>query len=451
MGSHVGVFGRENAGVLSYLMLYSMMSMGKAGSGISVAQPQHRVIKDDDNPREVFKGKIETIPGTSAIGGTVYSLEHIPGGIMPYATLLGPATGITKGNNISITLEGRITNADKLHERLDYEGSSFSRYFQEELLMHLIARSNKKTLEERMVDALSKIEGHFSVVAMADNTGFAAIDSQATSPLYLFSFKGGNIVTTDKEGTQIISDYLPKKIDVQKLEPGLLYRMHDGEVQTFKFADKQRQETCLHRIDYFALATNEAIASFRELAGADAFENAADFSQYMAAIPNSGNHYFNGALQRSILQGTGHMPIIAITRMPYGGGRLLDIETGTGEELAYWAKFSFAKQEKKLDSITYYDDGTRQGNTLRWIAKQTRKYIANKVGVAVGSAPIVRDCTRIRDFGTVKNYIADGRTNTEIAKALGLDFFYAPTLERTIELAKEAGITPSFCTDCYKK
>ena len=66
----------------------------------------------------------------------------------------------------AIAHNGNLTNAAALRRELIERGSIFQSSSDSECIIHLMARSIQKTISERIKDALRRVEGAFSIVAM---------------------------------------------------------------------------------------------------------------------------------------------------------------------------------------------------------------------------------------------------------------------------------------------
>jgi amidophosphoribosyltransferase len=85
----------------------------------------------------------------------------------------------------AIAHNGNITNADALRRELIERGSIFQSSSDSECIIHLMARSLQRTIPERMEDALRRVEGAFSVVAMTRTKLIGVRDPLGVRPLVL--------------------------------------------------------------------------------------------------------------------------------------------------------------------------------------------------------------------------------------------------------------------------
>ena len=66
--------------------------------------------------------------------------------------------------SIAVAHNGNLVNAHTLRRSLDVEGSIFQSTMDTEVIVHLIAKSRMEGVEDRIVDALSKVRGAYSLL-----------------------------------------------------------------------------------------------------------------------------------------------------------------------------------------------------------------------------------------------------------------------------------------------
>jgi amidophosphoribosyltransferase len=85
----------------------------------------------------------------------------------------------------AIAHNGNITNAVSLRRELIERGSIFQSSSDTECIIHLMARSMGRTIPDRMEEALRKVEGAFSIVAMTKTKLIGCRDPLGVRPLVL--------------------------------------------------------------------------------------------------------------------------------------------------------------------------------------------------------------------------------------------------------------------------
>ena len=85
----------------------------------------------------------------------------------------------------AIAHNGNITNAAAIRRELIERGSIFQSSSDSECIIHLMARSFQTTIAERLKDALRRVEGAFSIVAMTRTKLIGVRDPLGVRPLVL--------------------------------------------------------------------------------------------------------------------------------------------------------------------------------------------------------------------------------------------------------------------------
>ena len=104
----------------------------------------------------------------------------------------------------------------RLYERnLEDEGAIFSSNSDAEILMHLIRRSKKDTLIERVKESLNKVKGAFAYLILTPNELIGALDPNGFRPLSLGQLSNGAYILAsetcafDVVGAKFIRDVEP--------------------------------------------------------------------------------------------------------------------------------------------------------------------------------------------------------------------------------------------------
>src|SRR5262249_44877958 len=128
---------------------------------------------------EVFTEPIlKGLKGDIALGHTRYSTAG--------DTVLLNAQPLTVGFNrglVSIAHNGNLTNARQLRKRMEESGSIFQTTSDTEVILHLIARSDKKDFQEALAESLLQVEGAYSLVLLHNDKIYAVRDPQGFRPL----------------------------------------------------------------------------------------------------------------------------------------------------------------------------------------------------------------------------------------------------------------------------
>jgi amidophosphoribosyltransferase len=163
-----GVLGVAEAAPLVALGLHALQHRGQEAGGIVTFEPEggfHSArrmgyVRDAFTSREVM----ESLPGSLGIGHVRYSTTGDKGPAV--IRNVQPFFGEFALGGAAIAHNGNLTNAAALRRELIERGAIFQSSSDTECIIHLMARSMGKSLVDRMEDALRRVEGAFSVVAM---------------------------------------------------------------------------------------------------------------------------------------------------------------------------------------------------------------------------------------------------------------------------------------------
>ena len=135
----------------------------------------------------------------------------------------------------AIAHNGNITNANALRRELIERGSIFQSSSDSECIIHLMARSLQRNIPERMEDALRRVEGAFSVVAMTRTKLIGVRDPLGVRPLVLGKIGDGWALSSETCALDIIGAEF-----IREIEPGEMVVITDKGVDSqFPFAPRK--------------------------------------------------------------------------------------------------------------------------------------------------------------------------------------------------------------------
>ena len=190
-----GIFGIEEASVLTTLGLHSLQHRGQEGAGIVSYDGQtfHAVRKeglvgDNFNNAET----LDKLPGSSAIGHVRYSttgeskLENIQ-----------PLFANLASGGFACAHNGNLTNTKTLKKELIETGSIFQTTSDTEVILQLVARSRKIKILDKVTDALTQIEGAYSFILMTKKKLIGVKDPFGIRPLVLGLKDGAYVLASE--------------------------------------------------------------------------------------------------------------------------------------------------------------------------------------------------------------------------------------------------------------
>ena len=245
MCSVVGVYNNKNAARKCFYSLFSMQHRGQEAAGISSNKNgKIHTIKDRGLVTEIFKEEhfSNVLNGDMAIGHTRYSTAGDDSILDAQPVYAKYGLG-----EISIVHNGNLTNKEQVREDLINKGAIFQTNMDTENLIHLIAKNQKTTLQERIVDAVNKIEGAFSLIVLSRTKMFAIRDRFGFRPLSIGKIKsGGYIVASETCAFELVgAEY------VRDVEAGEMVIFENNNMKSIKLFDATPKK-CIFEYIYFA-------------------------------------------------------------------------------------------------------------------------------------------------------------------------------------------------------
>src|SRR5690349_2950514 len=210
-----GIFGHPDAGALTVLGLHALQHRGQEASGIVTLDDGHFIAERHAGlVGDIFGGKnsgrVASLKGHAAIGHNRYSTA---GGSAPRN--IQPMFADLTGGGIAIGHNGNLTNARTLRTELQHDGAIFQSTSDTEVIIHLAARSLYKPVVDKLVDALSRVQGAYSLVALTSKKLIGVRDPWGVRPLVLGKLDDATIIASETCALDIIGAEF-----VRDVEPG---------------------------------------------------------------------------------------------------------------------------------------------------------------------------------------------------------------------------------------
>ena len=240
-----GVIGHKEAANLTYLCLYALQHRGQESAGIvSADNGNHYQYRRMGLVSDVFTDKVlKKLPGDRAIGHVRYSTsgETVLENAQPF--LVNASWGY-----LALSHNGNLTNGIKLRHNLEDEGAIFQSTMDSEVIAHLTARSRKRTIETRIIDALSQVEGAYAMLFLMPGMMVAARDPFGFRPLVLGELDGAYVVASETCAFDLIGAKL-----IRSVEPGEVLIFKDGKFESrFPFQKPRKKAHCIFEYIYFS-------------------------------------------------------------------------------------------------------------------------------------------------------------------------------------------------------
>jgi glucosamine--fructose-6-phosphate aminotransferase (isomerizing) len=217
----VGYVGSQNAAPILIEGLSRLEYRGYDSAGIAVLGPRGpQVFRKVGRVRDLEASLPRRLAGRIGIGHTRWA-THGP------ATEENAHPQTSQDGRISVVHNGIIDNAAALRERLDDRGVKFTSDTDTEVIAHLVALSEASTLEEAVLEALSRITGTYAIAVLDEQHPDRLVVARNGSPLILGVGDHEMFVASD------LAALVRHTTSVVRLDDGELATVTGSEFRTF--------------------------------------------------------------------------------------------------------------------------------------------------------------------------------------------------------------------------
>ena len=439
-----GVSGAETASAMVALGLHALQHRGQEAAGITSWDGHdfhtHRAmghVAGNFDRDEVIRG----LPGDTACGHVRYSTtgETSLRNVQPlYAEL--------NSGGFAVAHNGNISNAMKVRRELIRRGSIFQSTSDTEVIIHLVATSNYRTLLDKFIDALKQIEGAYSLIVMTPEGMIACRDPLGIRPLVMGKLGDSTIFASETVALDVVgADY------VRSIDPGeLVIVTKDGEMRSIRPFGEVHPRPCIFEHVYFSrpdsIIDNSSVYSVRKAIGAQlAIENPVE-ADYVIPVPDSGVPAAIGYAQES------GIPFeLGIIRSHYIGRTFIQ----PGDKVRHLGvKLKHNANRKLIEGkrIVLIDDSIVRGTTSLKIVQMMREAGAAEVHMRIASPPTKHSCFYGVDTPERTKLLAhklDIGGMQDFIHADSLAFISIDGLYKALGEAKRADIRPQYCDACF--
>lgn len=439
------VYGHKDAAAMTALGLHALQHRGQEACGIVTYDGEHFFAERDRGLVSSVFGSAKTIErlrGRVSIGHNRYATSGDGGrrNIQPiYADLCF--------GGFAIAHNGNLTNSIALRKSLVTNGAIFQSTSDTEVIVHLIALSRKKTAVERMSEALSRVQGAYSVVACSGDEVIGVRDPYGIRPLSLGFIDGAHVLSSESCGLDIIGAK-----HVRDIAPGEMVVLNkDGVKSSFPFERKKSGKLCVFEYVYFARPDSfmdglSVYATRKDIGSQLALEAPCHGADLVVPVPDSGTPSAIGYAQAA------NLPFeLGIIRNHYVGRTF--IEPGDKiRHLGVKLKHNANKRFLKDKSVVLVDDSLVRGTTSKKIVEMVRMAGAKEVHMRIASPPTAYSCFYGINTPAREELLASKMNTQEICDKVGADslaFISLDGLYRAAGQEERNKANPQFCDSCF--
>lgn len=443
-----GVIGLGEAANFVALGLHALQHRGQEAGGIVSydaeagfnSQRRFGYVRDNFTKQSLM----ETLPGRLSIGHVRYSTSGSKG-----ATAMRdvqPFFGEFAMGGCAIAHNGNITNAVALRRELIERGSIFQSSSDSECIIHLMARSIQSSIPERMKDALRRIEGAFSIVAMTRSKLIGVRDALGVRPLMLGRFGEGWVLASETCALDIIgAEFL------REVEPGEMVVITENGLESFFPFEPARPRPCIFEHVYFSrpdsILGGQSVYETRRRIGVELARETAVKADLVCPVPDSGTPAAIGYAQES-----GIPYAMGIVRNQYMGRTFIE-PTEQIRNMGVRLKLNVNRALIKGKRVILVDDSVVRGTTSRKIKEMILDAGAREVHFRIASPPTRWPCFYGVDTPERDKLLASSMSEDEMRDHLGVDSLRFVSLDGLYRAcgAKSGrdGAAPQYCDACF--
>ncbi len=442
-----GVYGVTDAANFVALGLHALQHRGQEAGGIV----SHDLEQGFNSARRfgyvrdnfTRQSLMETLPGPLSIGHVRYSTA---GGKTPAIRDVQPFFGEFAMGGAAIAHNGNITNADALRKELVERGSIFQSNSDSECIIHLMARSLQRTIPERMEDALRRVEGAFSVVAMTRSKLIGVRDPLGVRPLVLGQVGDGWVLSSETCALDIIGAKF-----VREIEPGEMVVINGNGVQSHHPFRPQPSRFCIFEHVYFSrpdsIIGGRSVYETRRQIGIELAKESPVDADLVCPVPDSGTPAAIGYSHES-----GIPYAMGIIRNQYMGRTFIE-PTEQIRNMGVRLKLNVNRALIEGKRVILVDDSVVRGTTSRKIKEMILDAGAKEVHFRIASPPTAWPCFYGVDTPNREKLLAATMSEEEMREHLAVDslkFISLDGLYRAVGEAKGRDTScPQYCDACF--
>ena len=437
-----GVFGIRSPGRdvarVAFFGLFALQHRGQESAGIAVSDSGHvTAMRDMGLVSQVFdERKLEGLQGEIAIGHTRYSTT----GSTQWSNAQ-PLVHQGRARTVALGHNGNVTNAAELREELAAEGVRLRSSSDTEVIAGLLAH-DEAPLEEAVANVMARLEGAYTVVAIAEGTLVAFRDPHGFRPLALGRLGDDWVVASETCSLDLVGAEVEREV-----RPGELVVVDaEGCRSTQAAPQANGGDLCIFELFYLARPDSRVagveVHNARVRMGERLAQESPVDADLVMPIPDSGTPAaigFSRALQIPFSEG--------VIKNRYVGRTFIQPDQGLRDQ-GIRLKFN-PLAEVRGQRIVVIDDSIVRGSTTRQIVAMLFEAGALEVHVRVSSPPIVSPCFYGIDFADPDQLVAADRDVEGVRALIGATSLAYLSLDGLQAATRRPA--SSFCRACLTR
>ena len=435
-----GVFGIHNhpeAARLAYLGLYALQHRGQESAGIVTTSGEGMSIeKNMGKVAEVFdEQNLGSLKGENAIGHVRYSTAGESDLVNAQPILIDCHRG-----QIALCHNGNLVNAATIRAELESAGSIFLSKSDTEVILHLIARSRQDHIVDATVDALSRMQGAYSLVMLYRDKLIAVRDPRGFRPLSLGRINNAWIVTSESCALDLIYADL-----VRDIEPGELLKIDGSGLSSVKPFPRADKSYCIFEHIYFArpdsIVFGRSVFDVRKRLGHEMARELEQPADIVIPVPDSGVYAALGYSEES------RIPLeFGLIRNHYVGRTFIEPRQSI-RDFGVKVKLNPVRSSILGKRVILVEDSIVRGTTSRKIVRMLRQAGAGEIHMRISCPPTISPCYYGIDTPLKEELIASRKSVSEIREYIDADTVRYLSHEGMLKAIGAS--SRDYCTACY--
>jgi len=380
-----GVFGialrRGDAAPFVYTGLLALQHRGQESAGMATYDGANlHVHKGMGLVSEVFRMGPTGMPGSVGVGHVRYSTmgSAVPANAQPVVVP-------SRWGPVAVAHNGNLTNAPQLRAELEARGMVFRTTSDTEVIALSIAAARVDSVEEAIRATMVRLEGAFTVTALAGGSLFAFRDRYGIRPLVLGRLEEGWVVASETCALDSVG-----AVYVRDVHPGEMVAVGRDGVRAEQVLPGGRPASCVFEFIYFARPDTVLLGRTvhevrRRMGRVLAQEHPAD-ADVVIPVPDSGTSAALGYAEQSGLPFE-----LGLVKNRYVGRTFIEPDPAR-RAFGVQAKLSAVRAVVAGRRVVLVDDSIVRGTTSARIVRTLREAGAREVHLRISSPPIRWPC-----------------------------------------------------------
>ncbi len=402
----IAIINHPEAAQLVRLGLHNLQHRGQEAVGISSSDGNNiSLIKkcgwvgDSITDEDCSK-----LPGHMSIGHIRYSTEGGPSEIN-----IQPLFAKLKEGEITLAHNGHLARASGVRQRLENEGSIFQTLTDTEIILHLMARSKKKTFFDKLQEALILSSGAYAIALLTNDGIIISRDKNGIRPLILGKLGDTIIASSESCAIEVLGGEIIRDV------------IAGEQIYLDKYGDKEFSDSSLCAFEYVyfsrpdSILEGRSVYNVRILLGKKLAQEHPVEADICLSVPDSGREAALGYSRESGIPYEN-----GILRTHYAGRTFIQ-PNQVLRNRKIRMKLSPVSGIIKGKDIVVIDDSIVRCNTSRRVVQMLKEAGANKIHFRVSSPPVKFPCYSGIATANIDELIASKFNVEEIRESIKCD------------------------------